>query len=52
MLKEKFVKNIWREEGKEKYRARLREAKYEEGEINEKVRELSENVKNATEKKR
>ncbi|KAH0820296.1 hypothetical protein GEV33_002495 [Tenebrio molitor] len=43
--------NIWTEEGKEKYRARLREAKYEEGEINEKVRELSENVKNATEKK-
>ncbi|KAH0820314.1 hypothetical protein GEV33_002477 [Tenebrio molitor] len=47
----KIVKNIWTEEGKEKYRARLREAKYEEGEINEKVRELSENVKNATEKK-
>ncbi|KAH0821274.1 hypothetical protein GEV33_001517 [Tenebrio molitor] len=45
------LENIWTEEGKEKYRARLREAKYEEGEINEKVRELSENVKNATEKK-
>ncbi|KAH0818251.1 hypothetical protein GEV33_004540 [Tenebrio molitor] len=50
-VKKKNVKNIWTEEGKEKYRARLREAKYEEGEINEKVRELSENVKNATEKK-
>jgi hypothetical protein len=50
-VKRKIVKNIWTEEGKEKYRARLREAKYEEGEINEKVRELSENVKNATEKK-
>jgi hypothetical protein len=37
---------------KEKYRARLREAKYEEEEINEKVRELNENVKNATKKKR
>jgi hypothetical protein len=51
-VKRKIVKNIWTEEGKEKYRARLREAKYEEGEINEKVRELSENVKNATEKKK
>jgi hypothetical protein len=51
-VKRKIVKNIWTEEGKEKYRARLREAKYEEEEINEKVRELSENVKNATEKKR
>jgi hypothetical protein len=50
-VKRKIVKNIWTEEGKEKYRARLREAKYEEEEINEKVRELSENVKNATEKK-
>jgi hypothetical protein len=50
-VKKKIVKNIWTEEGKEKYRARLREAKYEEEEINEKVRELSENVKNATEKK-
>jgi hypothetical protein len=50
-VKRKIVKNIWTEEGKEKYRVRLREAKYEEGEINEKVRELSENVKNATEKK-
>jgi hypothetical protein len=51
-VKRKIVKNIWTEEGIEKYRARLSEAKYEEGEINEKVRELSENVKNATEKKR
>ncbi|KAH0814154.1 hypothetical protein GEV33_008637 [Tenebrio molitor] len=42
-VKRKIVKNIWTEEGKEKYRARLREAKYEEEEINEKVRELSEN---------
>jgi hypothetical protein len=50
-VKRKIVKNIWTEQGKEKYRARLREAKYEEEEINEKVRELSENVKNATEKK-
>jgi hypothetical protein len=50
-VKRKIVKNIWTEEGKEKYRARLREAKYEEEEINEKVRELNENVKNATEKK-
>jgi hypothetical protein len=50
-VKRKIVKNIWTEEGKEKYRTRLREAKYEEEEINEKVRELSENVKNATEKK-
>ncbi|KAH0820667.1 hypothetical protein GEV33_002124 [Tenebrio molitor] len=50
-VKRKIVKNIWTEEGKEKYRARLREAKYEEEEINEKVRELSENLKNATEKK-
>jgi hypothetical protein len=49
--KRRSVKNIWTEEGKENYRARLREAKYEEEEINEKVRELSDNVKNATEKK-
>jgi hypothetical protein len=51
-VKRKIVKNIWTEEGKEKYRARLREAKYEEEEINENVRELNENVKNATKKKR
>jgi hypothetical protein len=50
-VKRKIVKNIWTEEGKEKYTARLREAKYEEEEINEKVRELNENVKNATKKK-
>jgi hypothetical protein len=30
MFKRKIVKNIWTEEGKENYRARLREAKYEE----------------------
>ncbi|KAH0817483.1 hypothetical protein GEV33_005308 [Tenebrio molitor] len=50
-VKRKIVKNIWTEERKGKYRARLREAKYEKEEINEKVRELNENVKNATEKK-
>jgi hypothetical protein len=51
-VRRKIVKNIWTEKGKENYRARLREAKYEEEEINEKVRELSDNVKNATEKKK
>ncbi|KAH0818181.1 hypothetical protein GEV33_004610 [Tenebrio molitor] len=50
-VKRKIVKNIWTEEGKEKYRARLREAKYEEEEINEKVRELSENGREASSKK-
>jgi hypothetical protein len=49
-VRRKIVKNIWTEEVKENYRARLREVKYKE-EINEKVRELSDNVKNATEKK-
>jgi hypothetical protein len=50
-VKRKIVKNIWTEEGKEKYRARLREAKYEEEEINEKVRKLSKNVKYGTKKR-
>ncbi|KAH0817175.1 hypothetical protein GEV33_005616 [Tenebrio molitor] len=50
-VKRKIVKNIWTEEGKEKYRARLREAKYEEEEINEKVRELNENGREASSKK-
>jgi hypothetical protein len=36
---------------KRKVQSKTWEAKYEEEEINEKVRELSENVKNATEKK-
>jgi hypothetical protein len=51
-VRRKIVKNIWTEEGKENYRARLREAKYEEEEINEKVRELSDNVKTQQKKKR